>query len=139
MRYMSAIEPPLMHVTELVDPLADALHASAGRTRRGERGAADPTPPPDTLPRPAPTGWRTARGSAIDARQHPRAVDVAVVAAEQLVAAVAAERDGDVPARQLRDEQGRQLRRIGERLVEDLGEPRDERRARRRRVSRSSV
>ena len=41
-----------------------------------------------------------------------------VVAAERLVAAVAAERDGDVPPRLPRDVLGRNRRRVGERLVE---------------------
>ena len=40
-----------------------------------------------------------------------------VVAAEQLVTRIARQRDGDVPARQLRHKMGRDLRGIGERLV----------------------
>ena len=48
--------------------------------------------------------------------------DVGVVAAEQLVAALAGQGDLDVFGRELRDEVGRQRRRIRERLVERVGE-----------------
>ena len=44
--------------------------------------------------------------------------DVVVVAAEELVPAFARQRDLDVLARQLRDEEGRDRRSVGERLVE---------------------
>jgi hypothetical protein len=48
--------------------------------------------------------------------------DVRVVAAEELVAALARERDLHVLRRELRDEVRRQRRRVGERLVERVGE-----------------
>ena len=47
---------------------------------------------------------------------------VVVVAAEELVAALAGERDLDVPARELGDEVGRDRGRVRERLVEGLGQ-----------------
>ena len=47
---------------------------------------------------------------------------VGVVAAEELVAALAGERDLHVLRCELRDEVGRQRGRVGERLVEGLGE-----------------
>jgi hypothetical protein len=46
---------------------------------------------------------------------------VGVVAAEELVAALAGESDLDVLGRKLGDEVGRQRRRVGERLVEGVG------------------
>ena len=57
--------------------------------------------------------------------RHRSAAGNTVVAAEQLVAAVARQRDRDVLARQLRDEKGRDLRGVGERLVIHLGQARD--------------
>ena len=54
---------------------------------------------------------------------------VALVAAEDLVAAVADERDLDVPPRRLADEQRRQRRLVAERLVEGVREPLEELRA----------
>ena len=60
-----------------------------------------------------------------------RVRQVAVVAAEQLVAAVAGEHDRDVPAGDLRDVPGRDRRRVGERLVEVLDEPIENRQRRR--------
>src|SRR5207248_10486374 len=53
---------------------------------------------------------------------------VRVVTAEELVAALAGERDLDVLRRELRDEVRRQRGRVGERLVERLGERRQEKR-----------
>src|SRR5688572_4936612 len=44
---------------------------------------------------------------------------MAVVTGEDLVAAVAAESDGDMLPRQLRDQVSRNLRRVGKRLVEN--------------------
>ena len=55
---------------------------------------------------------------------------VPLVPGERLVAAVARERDGDVPARQLGDEELRQRRLVAERLVERGGQPRQRRRRR---------
>src|SRR5207247_1457114 len=52
---------------------------------------------------------------------------VRVVTAEELVAALAGERDLHVARRELRDEIRRQRRRIGERLVEGVGEGRQKR------------
>ena len=62
-----------------------------------------------------------------EARRPPDALGeqvgrVRVVAAEELVAALAGERDLHVLGRELRDEVGRKRRRVGERLVEGLGE-----------------
>ncbi len=54
--------------------------------------------------------------------------DVGVVAAEELVAALAGERDLHVLGGELRDEVRRQRRRVGERLVERLCERRQEQR-----------
>ena len=54
--------------------------------------------------------------------------DVGVVAAEELVAALARERDLDVLGGELRDEVGRERRRVGERLVERCGERRQQQR-----------
>src|SRR5207253_4721205 len=51
---------------------------------------------------------------------------IALVAREGLVAAVAGERDGDVAARDLRDEQRRERRLVAEGLVERLREPRQQ-------------
>ena len=52
--------------------------------------------------------------------------EVAIVPGEQLVAAVARERDRHVAARHLRDEERRQLRRVGERLVVPVRDLRDQ-------------
>ena len=57
---------------------------------------------------------------AAHAGQHAGAVEVAVVPGEQLIPAVAGQRDGDVPAGQLRHEERGQLRGIRVRLVERL-------------------
>ena len=54
--------------------------------------------------------------------------DVGVVAAEELVAALAGERDLDVLGGELRDEVRRERRRVGERLVERVGQRRQEQR-----------
>ena len=59
-------------------------------------------------------------------RRDARVRQVALVAAEQLVAAVARQHHGDVPARHLRDVPGRDRRRVGERLVEVRDEAVDE-------------
>ena len=53
---------------------------------------------------------------------------VRVVAAEELVAALAGERDLHVARRELRHEVGRQRRRVGERLVERVCQSRQEQR-----------
>ena len=80
---------------QLVDPLADALGGDPGSDRAVSRASAIPRRRRHVA---EPRRRRLAhgRGSAIDARQHARPVHVPVVAAEQLVAAVAAERHGDV-------------------------------------------
>ena len=51
-------------------------------------------------------------------REHPRMRDVAVVTAEQLIAAVSGKDDRNVPPCNLRDVPRRDRGRIGERLVE---------------------
>ena len=68
-----------------------------------------------------------------------RAPEVPVVAAEQLVAAVAGEAHRHVLPRQLRHEEGRDLRRVGERLVVDASAGAGSRRAHRPAVTYSSV
>ena len=68
----------------------------------------------------------TARRNASGERMRP----VALVAAEDLVAAVADERDLDVAARRLADEQRRQRGLVAERLVEGPRDALDELRAR---------
>ena len=60
---------------------------------------------------------------------------VGVVAAEELVAALAGERDLHVLRRELRHEVGRQRRRVRERLVERVGERGEEQRRVGRRTS----
>ena len=95
-------------IAQLVDPLSETLVRRSwkqGRRKPGkpiprrERHAADACGHgPTDRPR-----------DTIDTRQHPRAVDISVVAAKQLVATVAGQRDGDVLAGELRDEQCRQL------------------------------
>ena len=64
-----------------------------------------------------------------DAREPPQARVrlVARVATEQLVATVARERDRHVATRELAHERGRDLRRVGERLVVHLRQARDHR------------
>src|SRR6185312_10459941 len=52
--------------------------------------------------------------------------DVGGIAAEELVAAVAAERDGDVTAREAREQIGGHDRAVGDRLVEDGAELADD-------------
>ena len=64
-------------------------------------------------------------GDGADARRE-RVGDVGVVAAEQLVAALAGERDLHRAGRELRDQVRGERRRVGERLVERLGEPRQQ-------------
>ena len=73
-----------------------------GRRQAAEAGAQRP--------------WQAAGGA-------PHAVKPAVfrIAAEQFVAAIARERDGDVLSRRAGDEIGRQLRGVRERLVEPVG------------------
>ena len=129
-RYMSPTDVALMSVPSFWIALPDTRRAQPGtRPSTGRRSQ-----PPAAHAEAAATAADVR--DPIDARQHARAVDVAVVAAEQLVAAVAAERHGDVLPRQLRHEEGRQLRRIGERLVEDVRQARDQRaRPRRRRAA----
>ncbi len=61
--------------------------------------------------------------------RHTRVRQVAVVSAEQLVAAVARQHHGDVPAGNLRDIPGRNRRRVRERLVEMLDQPIENRQA----------
>ena len=61
---------------------------------------------------------RAARPGPIAAPQI-QAAAIALVAGEQLVAAVARERHGDLAAGEPADQRGRDLRRIGERLVVD--------------------
>ena len=58
-----------------------------------------------------------AGGRATDPSPHGGRVDVTVVTAEQLVAAVSGEAHRHVPACELRDEERRNLRRVAERLV----------------------
>jgi hypothetical protein len=72
---------------------------------------------------------RCATGPACERRhaQQPFGAQVALVAAEQLVATIAGERDGDLRAGQAADQQRRQLGLVGERLVVDVGELGDER------------
>ena len=62
------------------------------------------------------------RGGPADPRGQPVG-HVGVVAAEELVAALARERHLDVVGRELRDEVGRERRRVGEGLVEGLDQP----------------
>ena len=92
------------------EPLRLVVEADASRRRRqplDER-------PRERRERPDPLGERVG--------------DVGVVAAEELVAALARERDLDVLRGELRDEVGRQRRRVGERLVERCRERRQEQR-----------
>ncbi len=86
------------------EPLRLVVEACASRRRRqplDER-------PRERRERPDPLGERVR--------------DVGVVAAEELVAAFARQRDLDVLRGQLRDEVGRERRRVGERLVEGCRE-----------------
>ena len=125
-------------MAKLVDLLADALVGDARQQRRGHVARMRPC----RRRHPADPGAEEPAGrdrNATDPGEHAGAVDVAVVAAKQLVAAISAQRDRHVTAGQLRDEQGRQLRRIGKRLVEDLGQTRNQRAARPRPLSSSSV
>ena len=74
----------------------------------------------------APTARRGAQRKT-DAVEAPLALhDVLVVAREQLVAAVAGEHDLDVLGRQLRHHEGRNRRRVAERLVEVPGKVLDD-------------
>ena len=57
-----------------------------------------------------------------------RVRDVALVACEHLVAAVAGERDGDVAPGLLGDQEGRERGFVAERLVVGRGQPRQRRR-----------
>ena len=59
----------------------------------------------------------------LEPRPQPRRREIAVVAAEQLVAAVARQRDRHLLARDRADQIGRDLRGIGERLVVHLRKP----------------
>ena len=86
----------------------EAPGAVAQRWRcRRPRAGAEPT---------AATARRSGAGER-SSRPSERVGDVARVAAEGLVAAVAVERDGDVPAGQLGQVEARDRRRVGERLA----------------------
>ena len=61
---------------------------------------------------------------ALQVRLHELSEQVAVVAAEQFIAGVARQRDGDVPARELAQQHGGHLRRVGEGFVVDAGQAR---------------
>ena len=69
--------------------------------------------------------WRSAARQR-EHRRGRRVVSVARIAEEQLVAAVAGQRDRHALARDLRHEIRRHRRRIGERLVEHVREPIDD-------------
>ena len=62
----------------------------------------------------------------VDCSPQTLAAEVARIAGEQLVAAIAGQRDRDVGARHLGHEIGRDLRRVGKRLVVHVGELRDD-------------
>src|SRR5204863_469788 len=53
--------------------------------------------------------------------------DVAVVAAEEFIPAIARQADGHSPSRQLRDQKGGNLRGVGERLIIQSRQARDDR------------
>ena len=88
---------------------------SAGRGRGVERGSRRAAGT-------APSAGAAERGGEPRHAPRERVRPVALVAAEGLVAAVADERDRDVAARRLADEQRRQRRLVAERLVEGLGD-----------------
>ncbi|ARF89170.1 uncharacterized protein BCN122_II2427 [Burkholderia cenocepacia] len=111
------------HMAELVQAIADArrrfarLHAAAPRALRDGCQLVRVVGP-QRVQRggdPRAHGARHAMQLAPQARRQ----EIARVAAEQLVAAVAGQAYLHVPARQFGDEKGRDLRRIGERLVVD--------------------
>ena len=91
------------------------------RRRRRRPTTPGGTAPSMTLPR---RGAREQDG--LDAAPEPFRPQVAVVAAEQLVASVSRQRHGGVGARQAGEHRGGDLRRVGEGLVVDVGEPGDD-------------
>ena len=128
-----------------VDRIERAAHAAK---LRAEVGREDLLPPVVTLERRQMRGaheplrlvvearFRGGGRQALDERtreacerRHPVGEEVGgvrVVAAEELVSALARERDLHVLGRELRHEVRRQCRRVGERLVEGLGERRQQ-------------
>ena len=118
-RYRSSTPAEAEDGRELVDPVArdqpparDAGQEpvrDAAPTRSQPRGGIASTPRGDAAAGPG-AGRR-------DSAPEPHPGHVPVVAAEQLVAAVARERDRDVRRASSRDQEGRDLRRVGERLV----------------------
>ena len=117
------------HPPELLQLLAGEPRPHAGRHHieqtvpRGGRHRADQA-------RQAPRHWPR---QASQRPRRPQALAVAVIAGEQFVAPVARQRHRHVPPRHLRDEEGRDLRYIGERLVVNLRQPRHHRLRLRRR------
>ena len=108
----------------------------SGSLHRAPRdaGTAGPRAPWGSVRAASPASVRLPGSGSVSNRATWRVRDVAVVPGEQLVAAIARQHDGDVPARQLRDIPGRNGRRIGERLVEVRR--RSDRRSRARRAAR---
>ena len=104
---------------------------------RPEPAAAPPRPAQQAGRRPERSGREDGRGGAgAEPAQRRRRVQrrtpdpgrprIMQIAAEQLVTAVPGEGDGHVPARQRRHQEGRNLRGIGEGLVEQDGQARDD-------------
>ena len=114
----------------IVEQRRDLVQLVAGQRRpprrRNEARTTGSRSPAPARARPSVEAARSGRGTQADRARQPLRPEIAVVAGEQLVAAVARQRDGDVLARQFGDEIGRDLRGIGERLVEPVRQLRND-------------
>ena len=117
-------------VLDEADPASGRRPAARARPRRrsaATRCARAPAQGPPAAAARRPRAARRAqrrRQRGVAARREPGGE--ALVAGEQLVAAVARERDGHVPARHLAQQEGRDRARVAERLVVVPDEPLDE-------------